>query len=65
MREIESLREQLGAGIPPDRILLMPEGRSMEELRERSTWLVEVCKAGGYRFCHRLHIELFGNRRGT
>jgi 7-carboxy-7-deazaguanine synthase len=37
----------------------------MEELRTRSAWLVEVCKTHGYRFCHRLHIELFGNTRGT
>lgn len=51
--------------IPPDRILLMPEGRSVGELQSRAHWLVEQCKASGYRFCHRLHIELFGNTPGT
>jgi 7-carboxy-7-deazaguanine synthase len=24
-----------------------------------------VCKARGYRYAHRLHIELYGNKRGT
>lgn len=64
MEEIGALVTSLGS-VPADRVLLMPEGRSMEELRERSAWLVEVCKATGHRYCHRLHIELFGNRRGT
>jgi 7-carboxy-7-deazaguanine synthase len=24
-----------------------------------------VCKERGYRYAHRLHIELYGNKRGT
>jgi hypothetical protein len=28
-------------------------------------WLAELCKRHGFRFCPRLHIELFGNVRGT
>lgn len=63
--EAQALIADLGHPLPPDHILLMPEGRSMEELRARSAWLVEVCKTHGYRFCHRLHIELFGNTRAT
>lgn len=65
LTEAQMLLAELGHSLPPDHILLMPEGRAMEELRDRSAWLVEVCKLHGYRFCHRLHIELFGNTRGT
>ena len=65
LAEAQLLLAELGHSLPPDHILLMPEGRTMEELRTRSSWLVEVCKTHGYRFCHRLHIELFGNTRGT
>jgi 7-carboxy-7-deazaguanine synthase len=36
-----------------------------EELDRRGPWLAEVCKAHGFRFCPRLHIELYGNVRGT
>lgn len=65
LTEAQQLITGLGHPITADHVLLMPEGRSMEELRQRSAWLVEVCKAHGYRFCHRLHIELFGNTRAT
>lgn len=51
--------------VPPDRVLLMPEGRTREEIAQRGPWLAELCKNTGFRFCPRLHIELFGNRRGT
>jgi len=65
MEEIAALLTSLDRKVPPDRVLLMPEGRTQGELRERSAWLVEVCKTTGHRFCQRLHIELFGNSRGT
>lgn len=63
--EARNLLSEIAHPIAPDHVLLMPEGRTMDELRARSAWLVDVCKAHGHRFCHRLHIELFGNRRGT
>jgi 7-carboxy-7-deazaguanine synthase len=49
----------------PQRVVLMPEGTDAETLRERAVWLVERCKQEGYRFTPRLHIELYGNRRGV
>ena len=48
-----------------DRIVLMPEGTEPYALRERSQWLAEVCKDSGYRFTPRLHVDLWGNRRGV
>lgn len=65
LTESRRLVDSLPLPFRADHVLLMPEGRTMEELRARSAWLVEVCKAHGHRFCHRLHIELFGNKRGT
>ena len=41
------------------------EATTLEKMRGRATWLGELCKARGYRYAHRLHIELYGNRRGT
>jgi 7-carboxy-7-deazaguanine synthase len=43
----------------------MPQGVTREQLDERAAWLVEVCKAHGFRYCPRIHIELYGNRPGT
>jgi 7-carboxy-7-deazaguanine synthase len=51
--------------VPLHQILLMPEGIDVKTLATRSPWLVEICKREGFRFCPRLHIELFGHTRGT
>lgn len=61
--EIEDLIRLLGA--PAGRVLLMPEGTEPSTLSARSLWLVEACKQRGYRFCPRLHVLLYGNRRGV
>ena len=50
---------------PPERVLLMPEGTNAERLHEHARWIAEICKSEGYRFTPRLHIDLFGNQRGT
>jgi 7-carboxy-7-deazaguanine synthase len=63
--EAESVIASIGAPVPPEQVLLMPEGTSLEQLRSRNELLVEACKTKGYRYSPRLHIELFGNKRGT
>jgi 7-carboxy-7-deazaguanine synthase len=62
--EIAEILEQL-KGIDRSRVLIMAEGTTAARLRARGGWIVELCKRYGYRFTPRLHIELFGNRRGT
>lgn len=61
--EIRRLLADVGAS--PARTILMPEGTQLDVLRERAPWIAEVCKQEGYRYSPRLHIDLFGNRRGT
>ena len=61
--EIKALVTRLQAN--PQRVVLMPEGTDAEVLRERAAWIVELCKQEGYRFSPRLHIDLYGNRRGV
>jgi len=63
LAEIQALARMVGA--PPDRVLLMPEGVDAATLRERAVWLTEICKQEGFRYCPRLHIELYGHRRGV
>ncbi len=65
VEEIEAMLAELKRDIPKAKVLLMPEGTSMEALRARSGWLGELCKERGYRYAHRLHVELYGNKRGT
>lgn len=53
------------AGVEPGRVVLMPEGTTAAALNERGRWLAEVCAREGYRFGTRLHILLWGDRRGV
>jgi 7-carboxy-7-deazaguanine synthase len=63
--EIERMLRETECVIPPAKVLLMPEGITVEALRAKAGWLGELCKARGYRYAPRLHIELYGNKRGT
>lgn len=51
--------------LPEGRVLLMPEARTPEELRERMGFVAGAALREGYRYGHRLHLELYGGRRGT
>jgi len=63
LEEVRALVLDLGAD--RERVILMPEGTDRDRLRERSAWLAEIAKAEGVRFSPRLHVELYGNRRGV
>lgn len=62
LAEVDEWVRDTGAG--RGRVLLMPEGTTVEAMNERGAWLGDVCKRTGYRFAPRLHIYLYGNRRG-
>lgn len=65
LREAQSVIASIGLPVPPEKVLLMPEGTSMEAMRTRYSLLIQACLTHGYRLSPRLHIELFGNKRGT
>src|SRR5437667_6482 len=62
LEEIQQMLDRLGAD--HDKVILMPEGVDASVLRERSLWLAEIAKREGFRFSPRLHVDLWGNRRG-
>jgi 7-carboxy-7-deazaguanine synthase len=64
--DLEEIHQMVGE-LQADRgkVILMPEGVDSGTLRERGAWLAETAKREGYRFTPRLHIELWGNRRGV
>jgi 7-carboxy-7-deazaguanine synthase len=62
--EIDQILAHLKQWSPAD-VLLMPEGTSLDAMNPRLPWLSEICKQRGFRLCPRLHILLYGNRRGT
>src|SRR5262245_49416768 len=62
--EIGEILSQLKR-VEPARVLVMAQGVTRGELNRKAKWIVELCKQHGYSFTPRLHIQLFGNRRGT
>lgn len=52
-------------GIPTERVILMPEGRSVVEIDKVAGWLADRCRELGFRFSDRLHVRLWGDRRGV
>ncbi|MFM7741807.1 MAG: 7-carboxy-7-deazaguanine synthase QueE, partial [Planctomycetota bacterium] len=48
IHEVRQLVDQIG--IPAERVILMPEGTSPEQLAERRSWLIGKCLEFGYRF---------------
>lgn len=51
--------------IDPGIVWLMPQARTREQLAERTVWLRPLAAEHGFQFSSRLHIEQFGNVRGT
>lgn len=62
--EVEGLVSRLGE-VPPEKVMLMPEGVDAATLRRRMAMLAPICMERGWRLALRLHVELFGNVRGT
>ena len=61
--EVQAIEQQLK--LPKHRVLLMPEGRDEATLNRRRLWLADICRDQGYRFSDRLHIQLWGAKRGV
>ena len=51
--------------IRKERVYLMPAADSLEQLRAAQTRVADWCIERGYRFSDRLHIRLFGAKRGV
>jgi 7-carboxy-7-deazaguanine synthase len=61
--EIRSVLNTLG-GLSPSDVMLMPEG-TQSPVPGSTDWIVRACLESGWRYCNRLHIDLFGDRKGT
>jgi 7-carboxy-7-deazaguanine synthase len=62
LEEIQGIIRQTGAD--RSRVILMPEGRSAIMIQERGRWLAEIAKREKFRLSPRLHVDLWGDKRG-
>ena len=63
LAQVNAIVNDIGAS--RSRVVLMPEGVDAGVLAERGRWLAEIAKHEGFRMTPRLHIDLWGNRRGV
>ena len=61
--EIKKAVEQIGA-VPAEKVMLMPQAKTREELIAKLPLVAQMCKETGYSFCQRLHILLYDGVRG-
>ncbi|PKQ68281.1 7-carboxy-7-deazaguanine synthase QueE [Raineya orbicola] len=47
-----------------DKVYLMPQGTKPAILRKKQQWLVEICKQYQFNYTDRLHILIYGDKRG-
>ncbi len=61
--EVLALVEAMG--MSRERVYLMPEGDVLDRLEANQRAVAEACLAHGLRFSDRLHVRLYGSRRGV
>ena len=66
--QIEVIRafvDRLEGAVPADRLFLMPRGADAESVAGRAALVSGLCMQYGFRYGPRLHLQMYGNRRGT
>lgn len=61
--EIEVVLAKL-RGYAPHDVMLMPEGITVPD-NAAIQWVIDECMQRGWSYCPRIHIQLFGDTRGT
>jgi 7-carboxy-7-deazaguanine synthase len=64
LQEIDQYLAELGT-FDPARVLIMPEATNLQSLKLGLEMLKTPCEKRGFQVGNRLHIELFGNTKGT
>jgi 7-carboxy-7-deazaguanine synthase len=65
-QDMDEIREIVETyDIPRNKVYLMPEGFTRKLQRARSLEVAEICKREKFIFCPRLHVELWGTKRGV
>ena len=62
--EIQQALKKLKA-VVPEKIMLMPQARTRDELSAKSPMVADMCKQTGFTFCQRLQVLLGNNQRAT
>lgn len=61
--EIQQIVKQ--AAINPNRTFIMAQARDLSELETNQGWVAEQAQKAGFRYSDRLHLRLYGAKRGV
>ena len=61
--EIQQTIAEIG-NVEPQKVMLMPQAVTRDELLAKSPMVADLCKKTGYAFCQRLQVMLWNNQRG-
>jgi 7-carboxy-7-deazaguanine synthase len=64
LAEIQQTLEKIG-NVDFEKVMLMPQAATREELLAKSSMVAEICKHTGFIFCQRLQVLLWNNEKGT
>lgn len=65
-RDIQEIKElQQSIGFSNRDVYLMPEGVTPDDIRKNSPRTADLCLKHGYNFSGRLHVDLWGGKRGV
>ncbi len=64
-KDIEEIEELLSILPKSTPVILMPEGIDSDTLWRRARLLAPICLARNWRLSPRMHVDLYGNTRGT
>lgn len=62
--EIQQTIKTIGK-VDLQKVMLMPQAATRDELLAKSTMVAEMCKSTGFAFCQRLQVLLWNNKRAT
>lgn len=51
--------------IPAEKVYLMPEASTAPVLQQKRQWVVDICKTHGFRYSDRLHVQIWGGKKGV
>ncbi len=63
LEEVQALEKQFS--IARNKVLLMPQAQTKEALQKAQENLIETCKTFGYTYSDRLHIRIYGDKKGV
>ncbi len=64
-QKVEKEIKEILSSIPKTEVYLMPMGDTAKEINENSQAVIDMAIDNGYKYCDRLHIRVWDNKRGV